>query len=114
MYSLPNVSEIMATVRAKYARQWRAGARQNRRFDTLATDYLLNKYPDIHKEITRFYETLNAKHSTKHNLTKTTEYRLWKAEQRSATTTTEQEMSVESVRGTAARRQRQRQQPSKK
>ena len=102
MYSLPNVSEIMSTLRAEYARKWRVGERQNRRFDTLATDYLLNKYPDIHKEITSFYETLNAKHSTKHNLTKTTEYRSWKAEQRAGRTTTEQEMSVESVRGTAS------------
>ena len=76
----------MTTSRATYARQWRLGARQSRRFDTLASDYVLTKYPAIHKEITEFYDTLNTKYDTKHNLTKTPEYRLWKADQGTSTT----------------------------
>ena len=90
--------------RATYVKQWRVGERQNRRFNTLAADYLLNKYPAIYNEISSFYGTLNAKYNTKHNLTKTTEYRAWKSEQRAGRTTdqeisteptTEQEMSTE-------------------
>ena len=50
-------------------------------------DYLAVKYPDIHAEIKDFYETLNAKYYTKDNLTKTLEYRIWKADQRRARTT---------------------------
>ena len=105
----------MATSRATYARQWRLGARQSRRFDTLASDYVLTKYPAIHKEIAEFYGTLNTKYSTKHNLTKTPEYRLWKTEQgmdRTTTeqgtssttppTTTEQEMTYEPEQGTSS------------
>ena len=90
--------------RATYVKQWRVGERQNRCFITLAADYLLNKYPAIYNEISSFYGTLNAKYNTKHNLTKTNEYRAWKSEQRAGRTTdqeisteptTEQEMSTE-------------------
>ena len=96
MYSLPNVSEIMSTIREKratYVKQWRVGERQNRRFNTLAADYLLSKYPTIYNEINNFYDSLNSKYTTKHNLTKTKEYRAWKSEQGTGrtTTTTEQE-----------------------
>ena len=103
----------MATSRATYARQWRLGRRQSRRFDTLASDYVLTKYPAIHEEITRFYGTLNSKYGTKHNLTKTNEYRQWKAEQGASDdpeqgtssttpTTTEQEMSDGPEQGTSS------------
>ena len=79
MYSLPNVSEIMAATRAKYAKQWRATRRDNRRYEVLASDYVKNKYPNIHDEIQRFYNTLNENYPDKHNLTKTKEYQEWKA-----------------------------------
>ena len=77
----------MTASRATYARQWRLSRRQSRRFDTLTSDYVLTKYPEIYKEITEFYESLNSKYGTKHNLTKTVEYRLWKAEQETGRTT---------------------------
>ena len=79
MYSLLNVSEIMAATKAKYAKQWRATRRDNRRYEVLASDYVKNKYPNIHDEIQRFYNTLNENYPDKHNLTKTKEYREWKA-----------------------------------
>ena len=73
--------------KAEYARKWRSRTRQSRRENTLMCDYLAVKYPAIHTEIKDFYEMLNAKYYTKDNLTKTLEYRIWKADQRRARTT---------------------------
>ena len=71
---------LSQTKRAIRAREWRTGLREKRRFNTLISDFISVKYPDIYDEAWQFYNSLNKRHSQKHNLTKTKEYKRWKSE----------------------------------
>ena len=97
-YSLPNAK--MAAQRATYAKQWRATRRQRRRFDTLASDYLSVKYSNIREEIHQLYESLNTKYPTKHDLTKTKEFRQWKEQTKKTSDDHGMDESNEAERGT--------------
>ena len=66
--------------RAVEARQWRIGLREKRRFNTLVSDFISVKYPDIYDESCQFYKSLNKRYPKKHNLTKTRECKRWKGE----------------------------------
>ena len=66
--------------RAVEARHWRIGIREKRRFNTLVSDFINVKYPDIYDESCQFYKSLNKRYPKKHNLTKTREYKQWKSE----------------------------------
>ena len=69
---------LSQTKRAINERHRRTRARDQRRFNTLTSDFISVKYPDVYEEACQFYQSLNKRHPQKHNLTKTKEYKLWK------------------------------------
>ena len=66
------------TKRAINARERRVEIREERRFNTLLSDYMKVKYKDIYDECRQMYNSLNGKYPEKHNLTKTKDYKTWK------------------------------------
>ena len=53
--------------------------RNKTRQDSLISEYIRVKYTNIYAEAAEFYNSLNRKHATKHDLRKTQEFRIWKA-----------------------------------
>ena len=73
------MSSLSRTRRAIEAREWRATKREKRRFNMLLTDFTKVKFGNVYREGKDFFESLNGKYPTKHDLTKTKEYKRWKS-----------------------------------
>ena len=63
--------------RAIDARRWRASATERRRFSKVLEAYIQTKHDDIYQQVKRMYDNLNEKYPTKHDLTKTREWKTW-------------------------------------
>ena len=60
------------------ARQWRAAKRERRRFNMIIAEFTKTKFGNVYREGKDLYNSLNAKYPTKHDLTKTNEFKQWK------------------------------------
>ena len=59
-------------------RQLRKSRHDQKRQNSLITDYIQHKYPNVYTEAFHFYERLNNQYPKKIDLRKTEEYRVWK------------------------------------
>ena len=73
------VMELSQTKRAIFAREWRVGRREKRRFNNLLSAYTKTKYKTIYDECHQLYNSLNQQHPKKRDLTKTQEFKKWKS-----------------------------------
>ena len=66
------------SVKVQRRREQRKQHRSDVRQGLFVVDYIYNKYPDIHSEAAEFYNAVNTRYPTKHDLRKTAEYKVWK------------------------------------
>ena len=66
------------TKRNTYVQTWRRSKKFEKRQAVFMQEYVEAKYQAINDEVTKFYNSLNVLHPTKHDLRKTKEFREWK------------------------------------
>ena len=64
--------------KAKYIKEWRKKAYNEKRYNKPLRDYIRLKHPRIFSRYDLFYQTLNEENPTAKDLTKTRQYRAWK------------------------------------
>ena len=69
---------MSGTTKVQRRRELRRQHHENIRKTLLITDYIRHKYTHIYSEAVEFYDRLNKKYSTKHDLRKTDQYKFWK------------------------------------